>query len=215
MDIEFAGTHDDFTTLRADLVTLGYTIGELVGLYRCDCWDLTRQGRHFHAQIAVTAPKKPAPDPEPDTLLDDIAERLAQAAGVRVDVHHAGQHAVGEPVGAWRPWQWLGSPPGSPQARVNEIARLEALTMPQPRPRPEPEPPSDLTLADPDGRRDLALKALGHGPNGEYVVIQTRDQRRITLTQVEFDALAAGMPMAVLCHMSKDELVAALWDAGL
>lgn len=195
MDIEFAGAYDDFTALRADLVTLGYTVGELVGPYLCDCWGLTRQGTHFHAQIAVTAPKRPAPDPEPDTLLDDIAERLAQAAGVRVDVVHAGQHATGEPP----PWSWLGLPSGCPPAVGDAIARLDGLVMPQ----PGAELRAEFTTA-----RRRALTVAAQGPNGNYVVVETTDRRRVTLAQAEVNMLwAAGVDPTSL---TRDGLLAAL-----
>jgi hypothetical protein len=103
MDIEFRGTKSESATLWTHLDKLGYVLDDWRGRSDCDCATFTQQGVHFHAVVAVTAPAPAAPAPGPGSLVEDIADRVARATGVRVDVHHAGQHATGEPpVEAWR-----------------------------------------------------------------------------------------------------------------
>ncbi len=321
MHLEFTGTKTEFDTFRADLARTGYLIGESATRDGCDCMPFTRHGLHFHAQLAVLAPDRPAgtwsidglrdrvaaalagefdrqwpnhdlrgiewrsiaaaglsevtgwgPTP-PDAghvrvpltgaeLVEDIADRMAQATGVRVEVVHAGQHAVGEPPLAcpstWRDgtavcavtgahtihhtdpdhtgYRWVWSDDVSDQAVATMPLREQALSRvvdmiaggaPGLAHRVHETVDAaevhaglvagsaDITHAELDGsalRRELGLKALAHGPGGQYVVFETSDQRRLTLTQAEFDALqTAGIDPATL---TRHEVLVALEQTG-
>lgn len=303
MHLEFTGTKTEFDTFRADLARTGYLIGESATRDGCDCLAFTRHGLHFHAQLAVLAPERPAgtwsidglrdrvaaalaaefdrqwPNHDlrgiewrsiaaaglaemtgwgaaaaPDAghvrvpltgaeLVEDIANRIAQASGMRVEVvdppcrqhlphPHGGLVCAQCPTcRAEQPGAQYAAhdfsdvlPASAAQGVADAVAKLPAGDTPM----------TDDDLDDFAGqlaaatgvrvevhhagqhavREPLAaaLMAMAQGPSGRYVVFETSDQRRLTLTQDEYDALlAVGVDPAT---RTRDEVLAALERTG-
>lgn len=93
MDIEFAGQAAEYAVLWRDLDRLGYLLLETRRRDQCDCPGFLRHGLHVHALVEVERP----PISLGAALAQEMADQVAAATGVRVEVHHAGQRAFAEP----------------------------------------------------------------------------------------------------------------------